>query len=514
MLAAALTRLRYPALIAGVLGATLVALVLGGDELWLVAAPLLLTAAIWAVLRLPVRYPALALLFVVLTVDYLPERPQEMLWPSPLFPLGQAFFQQLNALTGIEALRLPGVDLWLFLLLGVAIYRRATGSKVDLPVTPLPRPLVWASIVSVLTIGWMTVYGAVRGGDVRNGLWQWHQLAMLPLLTLLYHFALRGPEDWPAIRRVIVSAAFIKAVIGAYFIVFIARPNEYDVEFSTAHSDSMTFVFSVLVALTPLLERPSARMLARAAVIISIVGMGLYYNDRRLAYVSLGGCLLLIFLMQPTTRVKRRVAHALVLLSPLIIAYVAAGWNSTSGVFGPVQTLRSIIDGQHAEGELDYRDIENWDLIMTWRQRPLLGTGYGHVFEEPIKLPNIAAVFPTYGFHPHNSLLGMLAFGGVVGFTGLWLYLVVTVYLSARAYRHTANPTYREAALVIICMVLVYANQCFGDIGTLSWICAFQMAVMVSYAGKLAVAVGAWPSEDTMRVKQTEAEPPALTPAG
>ena len=501
---AALLRLRFPALVAGTMLATLAALVLGNGEPWLVAAPLLLVGGVWAALRLPVRYPALALLFLVLSVDYLPERPQEMLWPSPLFPLGQAFFQQLNSLTGIEALRVPGVDLWVLLLLGVAVTRRALGSRVDLPVTPLPRPLVAACVLSLVTLGWMNVYGAARGGDMRNALWQWHQLGFLPLLVLLFHFALRGPEDWRALRRVVIAAAFVKAFIGAYFIVFVARPNAYDVEFSTAHSDSMTFLFAVLCALAPLLERPSGRMFARAGCILAVVGMGLYYNDRRLAYVSLAGCLAILYLMQPWTPVKRRLSRALVFLAPVLVLYGAAGWNSGSRAFAPVQTLRSIVDGQHAEGELDYRDIENWDLIMTWKARPLLGSGYGHVFLEPIKLPNIANFFPTYGFHPHNSLLGLLAFGGVVGFTGLWLYLAVTVFLAARAYRHTQVPAYREAALLAMCMVLTYANQCFGDMGTISWICAFLIAATVAHTGKLAVAVGAWPAEDTVRAASPE----------
>lgn len=500
MRAAALSRLRFPALVAGTMLVTLAALVFSdGGEPWLIAAPLLLVGAVWAVLRLPVRYPTLALLFLVLSADYLPERPQEMLWPSPLFPLGQALFQQLNALTGLEFLRVPGVDLCILFLLGVAVVRRATGSKLEPPVTPLPRPLVAACLLSLATIGWMVVYGAVRGGDVRNGLWQWHQLAVLPLLVLLFHFALRGPEDWRALRRVVIAAAFIKACIGAYFIVFIARPNAYDVEFSTAHSDSMTFLFAVLCALTPLMERPSGRLFARAGLLLAVVGMGMYFNDRRLAYVSLFGCLLAVYLMQPWTPVKRRLSRALVLLAPVIALYVGAGWNSGARVFAPVQTLRSIIDGQAAEGHLDYRDIENWDLLMTWRARPLLGSGYGHVFLEPIKLPNIAHVFPTYGFHPHNSLLGLFAFGGVVGFTGLWLYLAVTVFLAARAYRHTTEPAYRESALVAMGMVLTYANQCFGDMGVISWICTFIIAATVAHTGKLAVAVGAWPREDSVR---------------
>lgn len=513
---AALLRLRFPALVAGTMLATLAALVLGNGEPWLIAAPILLVGCVWAALRLPVRYPTLALLFLVLSVDVIPERPYEGFWASPLFPLGQALFQQLNALTGIEALRVPGVDLCVLLLLGVAVTRRALGSRIDLPVTPLPRPLVATCVLSLVTIAWMNVYGAARGGDMRNALWQWHQLGFLPLLVLLFHFALRGPEDWRAVRRVVISAAFLKAFVGAYFIVFIARPNAYDVEFSTSHSDSMTFVFAVLCALAPLLERPSGRMFARAGLILAVVGMGLYFNDRRLAYVSLAGCLAVLYLMQPWTRVKRRLSRALVFLAPVAVLYVAAGWSSSSRAFAPVQTLRSIVDGQHAEGELDYRDIENWDLIMTWKARPLLGSGYGHVFLEPIKLPNIAHVFPTYGFHPHNALLGLLAFGGVVGFTGLWLYLAVTVFLAARAYRHTAVPAWREAALVAMGMVLTYANQCFGDMGVLSWICTFLMAVTVAHTGKLAVAVGAWPAEDTVRAASTETSGPSVpaAPAG
>jgi hypothetical protein len=62
-----------------------------------------------------------------------------------------------------------------------------------------------------------------------------------------------------------------------------------------------------------------------------------------------------------------------------------------------------------------------------------------------------------------------------------------------------------------MCMVLTYANQCFGDMGVISWICAFLMAATVAHTGKLAVAVGAWPREDTVRVSPAS-EPPGAPP--
>jgi hypothetical protein len=481
--------LRYVALLG-----TLVLATVGGALLHPVVAvaPVLAVTVVWVIVKIPLRYSVLALTYLVLAVDYVADRPQSGLWPSPLFPLGELLFAQLSQITKIGALRFPLIDFLIIGLLGLGIYRRMTKSTIDPPMPPMPRPLALVTLLSVVGIMYMEVRGLARGGDFKNSLWQWHQAAVLPLIVAMYHYALRM-EDWPALAKVVIAGGLTKALIGSYFALVIVPALGVFVEYTTAHSDSMTFIFCVLVVLTRYFETPKTAHLVRGLGVLIIIVMGMVFNDRRLAYVSLVGCLLAGYLIAPWTPFKRFVTRVIPFFAPIIALYIMVGWNRPTGVFGPVETIKSLIEGQGGEGNWDYRDIENWDVIHTWMQFPILGTGYGHEFLEPMPLPDIAFVFPTYRFHPHNSLLGLLAFGGWLGYTVVWMYLVGTVYMAVRSYHRAHIAEHRSAALIIVGIMASYVNQVYGDMGIISYICTFLVAICVAMSGKLATATGAWP---------------------
>ncbi|TSC34354.1 exopolysaccharide repeat unit polymerase [Corallococcus sp. Z5C101001] len=484
---------RYAALLVG-LGLACIggAAVSDGNPI-ITVAPVVAATVVWGMTKAPLRYQALAVLYLVLAVDYTPERPQSMFWKSPLFPLGQLLFSQLHELVGIGALRFPLIDVLIIGLIGLGIYRRATKSTIDPPVVPLPRPLIVLVALSAVTILWMEVWGILNGGDVKNSLWQWHQAACMPLMVMMFHYSLRGPQDWPAVARTVIAGALTKSAVSTYFAVVVIPEIGKEIEYTTCHSDSMTFIFALMVCVTRWLERPKAAHAIRGIVVAVLVFVGMFYNDRRLAYVSMVGSMGAAYLFNPWTPLKKFVTRAAILMLPLGVVYLGVGWNSSSGVFKPVQTFRSLVEGQHAEGELDYRDIENLNLIATWSSHPLVGVGYGHEFVLDYPMPDIAFVFPQFRYHPHNSLLGLLAFGGVLGFTGIWMYLVATVYLIARAYHRSYAAEHRSAALVIIGVVASYLNQVFGDMGIISYICTMLVAVSVTMTGKMAMVTGAWP---------------------
>jgi O-antigen ligase len=226
--------------------------------------------------------------------------------------------------------------------------------------------------------------------------------------------------------------------------------------------------------------------------------MGMHYNDRRLAYVSFTLSLIAWYLLSPWTHAKRMLTRGLIVLSPALPFYFILGWANPTGVFGLLRPFKSIIEGERTNeldpNQMDYRDMENFDVVMTWKKNPLLGSGWGHPFEEVLKLPDISHAFADYLYHPHNSVLGMLAFGGAVGFTGLWAYLVITQFLAARAYHRAHEPEQRTACLVSLSVVIAYVNQCFGDMGSISWIGTILMAMAVVCAGKVATLTRAWPT--------------------
>lgn len=490
-------------LIAGLVMATLGLLVLFPAVAML---PMVAAIMLWVLAKVPVRYPVLVLLTILLVVDCAVENPYSGLWKSPLSFVGRLFFINLNVVTGVPGLGFTLIDLGVLGLTALYIYRRAVGLKTDGEMTTLPRPLVMALLLVFATIAWMYVWGLVRGGDPRPAKWQLQKPLLLPIFVMLFSVALRGPEDFRILGRIIVSAAFVKAFLGAFFIVFIARPGGLYTEYATTHSDTMIYITGLCIAITSWSEEPTWKNFRRMVLVCGVILMGMHYNDRRLAYATFNQCLIAIFLISPWSNVKRYAARAGIALAPLFIVYVAIGWANPTGFFSPVNTFKSMIVGEHNDtGVMDYRDVENFNVISTWQKNPLLGTGYGHGFDEVMKLADISHLFEDYLYHPHNSVLGLLAFGGVVGFTGIWLFIAVTVFFAVRAYHRAHSPQWRAGALVCVSIVVAYTNQCFGDMGLSSWYCTILMALATTMAGKLAMRTGAW---------QAENPAPAPLPAG
>ncbi|HYH98382.1 exopolysaccharide repeat unit polymerase [Hyalangium sp.] len=477
-------------MLAGVVLATLGLLVLFPAVALL---PVVGAVMLWVLAKVPVRYPVLTLLATLLIVDCAVEVPYSGHWQSPLFFIGRLLFINLNVVTGVPGLGFTLIDLSVFGLIILYVYRQAVGLKTDERMTPLPRPLVMALLLILVTISWMYLWGLMRGGDPRPAKWQLQKLLLMPMFVLLFNAAIRGPEDFRILGRIIVAAAFTKAFLGAFFIVFIARPQGLYTEYATTHSDTMIYVTGVAIALSSWAEDPNWKTFRRMVLVCGVILIGMDYNDRRLAYATLNQCVIAMFLISPWSRVKRYATRVGLVLSPLFLVYVVVGWANPTGFFSPVNTFKSMIVGEHnATTEMDYRDVENFNLITTWQKNPMLGTGYGHGFEEAMKLADISHLFEDYLYHPHNSVLGLLAFGGAVGFTGVWLFVALTVYFAVRSYHRAHSPHWRAGALVVVSIVFAYINQCFGDMGITSWYATILMALAVTVSGKLATLTGAW----------------------
>jgi O-antigen ligase len=175
----------------------------------------------------------------------------------------------------------------------------------------------------------------------------------------------------------------------------------------------------------------------------------------------------------------------------MVLIYIAVGWNAggMGKLFKPVRMLRSVVDPS-SDASTNWRELENYDIVMTFQQNPLLGTGYGHPYLEVIPLP--AVNYDLELFCPHNSLLALWAYTGAVGFASLTLLWAGGVYFAMRTYKGSSDPKLRAAALVSFGTVLVYLMQCWGDLGLGTWIGVFTVAPALAMAGKLAVASGQW----------------------
>jgi O-antigen ligase len=250
-------------------------------------------------------------------------------------------------------------------------------------------------------------------------------------------------------------------------------------------------------------------------LVSAVIFMGMHYNDRRLGYVSFVFSLIAAFLITPRSALKLKFIRVGLVLLPFFPFYLAVGWQTPTGIFGPVGIFRSVLEGENLEkGQLDYRDIENIDVIHTWQSNPVMGRGWGHEFDEVIPLPDISHAFADYRYHPHNSVLGMLAFGGVVGFSGLWAWISIAIFLTVRSYHRAREPVHRAGALVAMSIIVAYTNQCFGDMGTISWLGTLLVAMAATCSGKLATLTNAWPSPHTAKTPEFNSAGKTSSPAG
>jgi hypothetical protein len=139
------------------------------------------------------------------------------------------------------------------------------------------------------------------------------------------------------------------------------------------------------------------------------------------------------------------------------------------------------------------RDIENYNLILTWRKHLVLGSGFGHEYDEFSKADSIKELFQLYRYVGHNSVLWLESVGGAVGFTAIWMLLALLAYFAARGHRFATAPVDRAAALAALSVAPIVGVQAQGDMGLTSWTAAFFLGAALAVASKLAVASGAFP---------------------
>jgi len=438
--------------------------------------------------RLPLRLTAPAVLFVTLLAHNPGGRPMMDTWKGPLYYLGQGLYDNLRLHTGIDFLRFNALEL-LFASLGVvALMRVLTGDDRDqLRGLETSMPVKVALLASFGTVLFLAAWGLVRGGDFRQLLWQARMLFWMPVVAAILLVALRTPADYQRVGRVIVGAAVLRALEGLWFCATVMWPQHLDLAYILTHEDSSLFAVALTILGVAVLERPGKRTVLTALATSPLIIWAMLENGRRLAYVILAyvAMAVLLFVGPP---IRRGLAKIALVLSPLLVGYVVAGWGSTERVFAPINALRSVDDDANASNQT--RDIENYNLVHTLLESPVIGSGFGHAYDEVWKGPSIERFMENYKFIAHNSVLWLWSLGGLVGFTLLWMPIGVTMFLARRGYRATGDPTERVAILAAVAAVVAYVAQAYGDMGAVGWTTTLQLAAGVAVVATIAARNG------------------------
>jgi len=397
----------------------------------------------------------------------------------------------LNLSLPIKALRFAGIDLIAALLGVVALQRGLSGARIDRDGrAPTARPMLLGACLTLTGILGMSLWGVLHGGNTAQIPWQAHQLAFVAVFFFLFAAAAGGRSDHALLGKLVVCAALVKATVASY-VRFGLHYNKVEVPTATSHQDSILFAAACAILLAQLWEAPSRLAVKRAVLCAPLLLAGMVANNRRLVWVELFAIGVLIWALSPRSILKKRLATALVALLPLGAVYLGVGWRSSSSIFKPVQTIRSVVDSK-TDRSSETRDVENNNLMATFRQHPLTGLGFGHEYTEFVKMDDIKTIFPQYRYIPHNSILALWAFGGLFGFFLLFASVTVGVYLAARSYRFARDPGDRAAALVCLAIAVTWTLQAYGDMGVVSWHGAVLLGGSFAVAAKLAISTGAW----------------------
>ncbi len=342
---------------------------------------------------------------------------------------------------------------------------------------PMPSYAQACVFSAAAVVAW-TVYGIGTGGSIANMLWQVRSLLWFPLFALSAGVAAATPNGIKKIKTALIFSALFKAVEAiAFRLTFVYIPGQVQYVagrsllpkeppiYATTHSDTVLWATVLCILIADWFETRTKKSRNR------LLGFGLpllaamIINNRRTVYVCVvAGAAFIVSVAQ--RNVKKELTRLLSLVWPLIILYVGVGLASSSQsvVFKPVRMIESVVLQDDASS--DTRDIENSNLLFTMRARPLLGYGFGHPYTELVVAYDVTATgFDNYQYLPHNSFLGIWAFGGLFFPMFYLMPLVVAIYYGVNTRRRSGDPFIRSSAAWAVCAIIAYLIQGWSDLG-------------------------------------------------
>jgi hypothetical protein len=409
-------------------------------------------------------------------------------WDTVLWPAAVAWYGTIKEWSGA-----PGASLPVFFLVTLGLLYRAVWGKKAPDFWPPPKFARTVLLVFLATIGVLSAWGVAHGGAIEATFRQTVHLMQLPLIAMLFLYALRVPEDLAAVGTIFVVTAMARALLVIYVYFGVCMPQGITdrpglPEWCTNHSDSVLFVVSILILATHAFEQRTQKTIMRALGISALLLVAIVLNNRRLAFVSLSIAPAVIYFALKPSKGKRRVTTALLIGAPLALAYILIGSeiNSSSPIVKPAKLVMSVLD-QKDSSSLS-RDIENENLIYTMQQSPILPTGLGFNYQySPSNPPvDLTDVFVNFRLIAHNGVLWIWSWGGVFGFTALWMIFPVAGTLAMRAYRAAYTPLERSAALTALGSIAICIVQIWGDQGLNGYMTPITFSVAFAVATRLA----------------------------
>lgn len=374
------------------------------------------------------------------------------------------------------------------LVLGVLVTGWFTKPKRAPQVAPMRAMLF---VVLGTTVFWF-LFGLLKGGEVRFASWQTYLILSNVLLAFTMAATFETAADFHALGSLLVAAALYKGAMCwvSYFTWGRHRVGASGT-FLTDHDDTVTWVVSILILVVQTIDRRKLGIALRNGALCLFFLGAIQFNSRRLAWVSLAMAIAVTYALFPQGIAKKRIRRLALIAAPLVLLYVVVGWGRQNAIFLPLRSLASV--STQEDGSTLARNAENLGLIATANYANwLFGSGWGRPYVY-LTLKYDIGGFELWRYIPHNSILGILAFTGIIGFAGFWLAFPTAVFLNARVARLAKDPKAKNVAIVGAAQMIVCANQLYGDMGIFFLKTMYVLGISYAIALRLPCAAGVWP---------------------
>jgi hypothetical protein len=315
-LAAVAERPKGPLILVAVLATlTLLLTIVSNGNVGAALAPTFAFLIVYVFLKVPLRYPWLVYVALVMSLDNPAEPFAAGEYRSPFHTLAVALSGQLKNVIPVGALIISGLDVFLlvtFVLQGVRRARRSTLDRVGY--LPTPFPLMLACWLAMGGIALAAILGLATGGSSRFVIWQIQRNIYLPLLILLLQAIFTSPNHFRAYFNVLIGVACVRAVIA-----IIIRHYWPDEEYTSSHSDSMVFGTVTCLLIARWTHQCTRRDLTLGIPIFALLMWGMVANDRRIVWAELAFAIIFIWWMTPRSRFKVSLARAAIASIPFVI---------------------------------------------------------------------------------------------------------------------------------------------------------------------------------------------------
>jgi len=356
---------------------------------------------------------------------------------------------------------------------------------------PLVRPMRNALFLGIGTTVLWLLYGIVRGGDPSAGSWQIYLILSTSAVTFAIANVFRSAADFVTLAKWLLAAALYHATM-CWYSYFTWGRNFVGGSgiFLTTHDDTIVWVGSILMLVVNAVDRRSTAVTLRNGFLALFLVGAIQWNSRRIAWISLALALVVLYALFPQGAAKKRVRRAVQVVVPVLALYVAVGWGRQNRIFLPLRSISNVSNDE--DSSTLARNAENLGLIATANSvQPALGTGWGHPYIALTTKYDISG-FKLWRYMPHNSILMVLAFTGVLGFMGLWMSVPTSVFLNARTARFGNDAKAKSVAIVGAAQVVVCGVQLYGDMGIFSAQTMYALAICQAIALRLPPLAGAW----------------------